>query len=203
MTLQELHQRGPAAARFSTAMADAPSTTCEAVATVAALPSGAIGGGEIVLLAIKPSMWRPVFESGSWLVTTIALAVALAALGQPIPGLSLAATSRLVLLVGLARLAIAVIRWVPTWYVLTNRRVMHVHGVRAPSERSCLLIDIRNAGLSASPPEKLTGVATITFVIDENNTMPFVWRSIPRPDEVHAKIRQAIKNAIDLHNMGG
>ncbi len=103
MILPTFHQRDSATTRFSTAMADAPSNTCEAVATVAALPSGAIGGGEIVLLAIKPSMWRPVFESGSWLVTTIVLAVVLAALGQPIPGLSLAATSRLILLVGLAR----------------------------------------------------------------------------------------------------
>jgi hypothetical protein len=95
-----------------------------------------------------------------------------------------------------------VVRWAPRWYVLTNRRVLDIQGVRSPRIWSCLLTEIRNTYLNASPPEKLTGLGTITFVTDHPDEPPCHWRSVAKPEEVHAKIRRAIENAIDQQGIG-
>ncbi len=179
------------------AATEAPSRVSGAVLPWAALPRGVVDGGEIVILATKPSLWRPVFESAPWLVTSCLLAAVLTWLSAPIPALSLALTAQLVLLVGLFRLAVAVVRWVPTWYVLTNRRILNIHGVRAPVVMSCLLIDIRNTYLRTSPVERAASLGSIIFVTDQAAEPPQVWRSIGNPDEVHKRIRRAIEGAID------
>jgi hypothetical protein len=107
-----------------------------------------------------------------------------------------------VLLIALARVGLAVVRWVPTWYVLTNRRVLDVRGVRSPRISACLLVDVRNTYLRSSSAEKLTRLGTITFITDREDTASHIWRSIAKPDVVHAKIRRAIENAIDQHGIG-
>lgn len=188
---------GLPAALAAATMSDVPSRAARADALWAELPGGVVDGGELVLLAIKPSMWRPVFESAAWLAAACVTALALTRLERPLPGLSLALTTQLVLLIGLARLGIAVVRWVPTWYVLTNRRIMNIQGVRAPRISSCLLLDVRNTYLSRPHVERLVGLGTITFVSEHPAQSPPAWRSITSPDEVHTRIRRAIESAID------
>lgn len=178
-------------------MAEAPSGVSQAGTKWATLPGGVIAGGEIIIFAIKPSMWRPVFDSAPWLVTGFLLAVLLTMLRTPFPGLSLTATAEAALLLGFARLGYAVVRWVPTWYVLTNRRVIDIRGVRSPRIWSCALLDIRNTYVNASQPEKLAGLGSISFVTARKDEPPRTWRSIASPDEIHTRVRRAIENAID------
>ena len=186
-------------AAFAATMSEMP-TRAEAAAAWVALPGGVVDGGEIVILAIKPSMWRPLFDSLPWLVGACFLAAVVLSGGLTLPGLSSMMTGQLILLVGFARLGVAIARWVPTWYVLTNRRVMNIGGVRAPRISSCLLVEVRNTYLNTLPAEKLTGLGTITFVTDHPGDPPRVWLSVARPEEVHAQIRRAIESAIDLHH---
>ncbi len=187
---------------FAVAMSDAPSHVSDVAARWATLPGGVIDGGEIVVLAIKPSLWRAVFDSAAWLVTSAVLAVALTTLGVSLPGLTLTATAQLVLLAGLARLGFALVRWTTTWHVLTNRRIIDIHGVRAPHITACLLVRVRNTYVHVSAAEKMTALGTITFVTDEPDHPPHIWRSIAHADDVHAKIRRAIENAIDQFSVG-
>lgn len=187
---------------YSAAASDAPPNVAERVLPWAEVPGGVVDGGEIVILAIKPSMWRPVLESASWLVTSVLLSTVLIWLGKPIPGLSLTLTAQLVLLVGFARLGFAIVRWVPTWYLLTNRRIIDIQGVRNPQATSCLLTDIRNTYLRASTVERLLGLGSILFISNREGDRPRAWRSIGRADEVHARIRRAIEQAIDQHGVG-
>ena len=187
---------------FSAGASEAPPRVADHVLPWATLPGGVVDGGEIVLLAIKPSLWRPVFDSAPWLVTSALLAIALTWLGTPVPGLSLALTAQVVLLVGLGRLGVAVVRWVPTWYVLTNRRTLYIHGVRTPKVISCLLVKVRNTYLRRSVVERTAGLGSIIFVTDRSGESPQVWRSIPKPDEVHRRIRRAIEQAIDQFGAG-
>jgi hypothetical protein len=165
------------------------------------MPRSVLDGGELVLLAIKPSMWRPFFDSAPLLVICCALAIGLTWLGRPLAGLSLAATAQIVLFVGLARVGVAVVRWVPTWYLLTNRRIIDVRGVRKPRITSCLLIDVRNTYVNSTAAERWTRLGTITFVVDHASAPAHIWQSIARHEEVHAKIRRAIENAIDQHSL--
>ena len=187
----------PTSFASTTVMSEAPSRASKVAADWSALPGGVVDGNEIVVLAVKPSLWRSVFDSAGWLVACALLAVALAWLQQPIPGLSPTATVQVLLLVASVRLAVALIRWVPTWYVLTNRRVLDIHGIRSPRISSCLLVDIRNTYVNRSPAERLTKLGSITFATDHPNDPPRIWQSIAEPDLVHERIRREIEKTID------
>jgi len=189
--------------RFSVAVVDNPSASAQpAAAPWTAIPGGVIDGGEIVILAIKPSMWRPFFDSAAWMVGSWLIAGLLTFFGNPITGLSLATTVQVVLMGGAVGLGIAILRWIPTWYVLTNRRIIHIHGVRTPRIDSCELLEIRNTFVQAGIEEKVTNLGSITFVMDKAQNRPRTWRSIQQPLEVHARVRRAIENAIDQFGIG-
>jgi hypothetical protein len=168
-------------------------------AVLSALPQGVIDGGEIVLFAIKPSMWRPVFDSAAWIVGACLLTAIMTGFGQPIPGLSLAATAQVLLLVALARLGLAIGQWIPRWHVLTNRRIIDIEGLRCPTIRSCALVRIRNTYLRPSSVESVTGLGTILFMTSDPEMVPHIWRSVREPEQVHAKVRRAIESALDAH----
>ena len=192
----------PAASPFATAGSESTSGVAEVASRWASLPTGLVDGGEIIILAIKPSMWRPVFDSAPWLVTASLLATALTVLARPLPGVSVTASAQIVLLIGIARLGFAIVRWVPTWYVLTNRRVIEIHGVRTPRIAARSLVEVRNTYLHVSPVERAATLGTITYVTQREDDQPHHWRSIVHPDDVHAEIRRAIENAIDLQDVG-
>ena len=184
-------------ARLATSASEAPPRAADVPAAWTELPGGVLDGGEIILLAVKPSMWRPMFDAAPWMVTCGALVAMLTWLGAPLPKLSLAASAQVLLLLAFARLGLAIVRWVPTWYVLTNRRVIDVRGVRAPRISACMLMEVRNTYLHATPAEKTVHLGTITFVTDHTNQASQVWHSIARSQDVHATIRRAIESAID------
>ncbi len=183
------------------AMSEAPSGASERVAAWTALPGGVVDDNEVVLLAIKPSTWRPLFDSATWLGFCCFLTGLLIGLESPFPGLSLMETAQLMLLVGLARLALAIVRWVLMWYVLTNRRVLSVQGIREPRICACMLLDVRNTYLNRSLPERLVGLGSITFVSSDPTDPPSMWQTVAKPELVHERIRRAIENAIDQHDL--
>lgn len=184
------------------AAAQAPPRASTTTTTWADLPGGVLDGGEIVLLAVKPSMWRPVFDSVPWIVTCCLLAGTILGLSTPLPGLSLTATAQLILLAACVRLAFAVVRWVPTWYVLTNRRIINIRGVRTPRIVACLLVDVRRTGIHRSAGEKLASLGSIFFEVDHADSPPQPWQCLRKPDEVHVRIRRAIESAVDHHTLG-
>jgi len=175
------------------------------VAAAAAWESlpGVLGGGENVLLAIKPSMWRLLIDSGLWLLATgLFSAIALWS-RRSLPGLSVTMTAQLALFIGLVRFVIALIQWIPRWHVLTNRRIMDIRGIREPQVTSCTLVELRNTHLHSSFIERLVRIGTITFVTTSDTFRLPKWRSIANPDLVHAKIRRAIENALDHESFPG
>ncbi len=182
----------------------AASQTAPAESTVGtawtSLPRDMLDGGELVLLAVKPSIWRPLFDSLPWLLTCIVLLAGVSRLSIPLWGIAPGTAMEAIVIFALARLAIALLHWVPAWYVLTNRRVLFVRGVRRPRISSMLLNDIRNTYLHTAITEHLTGIGTLTLVSKLDDQPMQVWRSIPNPEDVHAKIRRAIEDAIDQHD---
>ncbi len=130
--MRELTAQLRSSAVYSAAAAsESPPRAQELPAEWSDLPGGVIDGGEIVLMAIKPSMWRPLFESMPWLVTTGVFAIAILILRTPLPGLSVSISAQLVLAIGFVRIVFAIVFWIATWYVLTNRRILDVRGARA------------------------------------------------------------------------
>jgi hypothetical protein len=186
---------------MAAASAEAPPRTAKETVTWASLPGGMLDGGEIVILATKPSVWRPLGEALPWLVFAALFAALIVWFQAPLPGLTIAVSAQLILLVGFARLGLAVALWIPCWHVLTNRRVIDVHGVREPIIRSCSLLHIRNTHVTRTIVHRLLQIGTIKFVINDPLEPPHFWRSIPCPEEVHAAIRRAIEHAIDQFGM--
>lgn len=183
-------------------MSEAPSRTQEATGSWVQVPGGVIHGGEIVIMAIKPSVWRPILDSAPWLVAAAFFAALLTVGNLSVGGLGTALSAQLVAAAGLTRLGVAVVRWIPTWYLLTNLRVITVKGVRSPRVESRALLEIRNTYVQAAAVEKWLNMAAITFVTDHPHEMPLLWHSVARPNEVHQRIRRAIENAIDRHGLG-
>jgi hypothetical protein len=186
---------------FAAATSESPGRTGEITAAWTTLPGGVVDGGEIVVMAIKPSMWRPLLASAPALAICMLAAGVVAGLAEPLGGLSPAVLAQIILLIALARLAIAIALWIPTWYVLTNRRVIHIEGVREPRIGSIPLVEVRNTYLHVSPGERVTRLGTITMVTDQSERPAMIWQSVSRPSEVHAKLRRAIEDAIDRHSL--
>ncbi|MHC5108549.1 MAG: PH domain-containing protein [Planctomycetota bacterium] len=195
-----LAPKKPISSNKLAAAATDSSGTPEALADWSALPGGVVDGGELVILAIKPSMWRPFIESSGWILACSLLAILIARMNYALPGWSLSATVQMVICVGFVRLAYALIRWIPRWYLLTNRRIMDVEGIREPRVWSCRLEQIRNTYVQATLIERILGVGNITVVTEDPNIKPRCWRAVANPDQVHAVIRRSIEDAIDRQN---
>ena len=129
------------------------------------------------------------------------LAVILTVLGLPVFGLSPTGAAQVLMLLAFARLSFVMLRWIPTWYVLTNRRLIDVRGVRSARIRSCPLIEVKDTYLQESILEKAALLGTIVFELDRSDDRPYVWQSIQAPQEVFDKVRDTIRNARDFRNM--
>jgi hypothetical protein len=166
-----------------------------------AFPQELLDGGEIVLFAIKPSLWFVVFDSARWLVIGVLMVLVSTTSSLP-AGLSRQTLAQLACLLIVARLGAALLRWVSRVYVLTNRRIMRVRGVFKADIVSCPLVKIRNTRVTVGPHERVTGLGTILFVPEDTPAADLHWYQINRCEDVHARVRRAIERAIDSQPHG-
>lgn len=153
-----------------------------------------LDGGEIVLLALKPSLWFIVFSSFRWILG-LGIVIALS------PWLDLATSSLdqnnivqiSLALIGL-RLGIGVLQWAARLYVLTNRRVMRIRGVFNVDIFECPLTKIQNTFLTLAIYERIMRLGSIGFATAGTAGVEARWVNVPNPLEVHEKVRSAIGN---------
>jgi membrane protein YdbS with pleckstrin-like domain len=156
-----------------------------------------LDGGEIVLLAVKPSPWFVLFDSVRWLCVAAVLLVISLLPEVRFAGLSSYTVAQLAAAIGVGRLGIAILRWAARYYVLTNRRVMRLRGVFRPDVLACPLVRIRNTRVQRSPHERLCKLGTIQFLFEQAPEGDLDWREIARVDNVHEQVRRAIERALD------
>ncbi len=157
-----------------------------------------LDGGEVVILAIKPSAWFVLYDAARWLVLAFFVAGTSGWVSNAVSWASASLLIQLALLVATLRLGIAVLRWVSRFYVLTDRRVMRIRGVWKVDVFACPLLSIRTTKLTAEPHERLVGLGTLVFNVEPTPDADGSWYSIRHPEEVHAEVRRAIKRAIDV-----
>src|SRR5262245_46491126 len=111
------------ASQVEAPQAPAPTMTLAADGLV---PAQLLDGGEIIILALKPSLWFVPIVSLRWL----ALAVLLFACAQwsGLAGYSWTLI-QVALIIAFGRLGYAMLQWASRSYYLTNRRVMRIRGV--------------------------------------------------------------------------
>ncbi len=191
-----LHDPPDAPDRRVTAQLEGPQGGVIAMPVEHIVPAHLLDGGEIVILAIKPSLWFVPLTSARWILLGIGLLLA-ANISWVSP--HVAGYLRMAGYLGVAgRLGWAMLQWVSRLYVLTNRRVMRLRGVFNVELFQCELTRVQSLVLSASLPERLARSGTI--LIQTAGALGSVggsaaWRIIPRPLEVHQKLNDAIRRA--------
>src|SRR5687767_11245614 len=101
----------------------------EAIAATTLIPEHLLDGGEIVILAIKPSLWFVVFRSIRWLAAMVFVIVLAGFVHRKLPEINIILFIQGALLLGATRVGFAVLQWVSRLYVLTNRRILRLTGI--------------------------------------------------------------------------
>jgi len=186
-----------------------PGTTAEAPPEESAastenvrLPVELLDGGEVLILALKPSLWFVLFDSLKWIVAGGVVITGAALAGGRMDLVSYSALIQGTVLVIACRVAVALLRWVSRFYVLTNRRVLRICGVLRVHVLDIALVDVINTRVTVSWHEHGAGLGTIRFACEQAASNDTAWHNIARPDAVHAQVRRAIERAIDRQHGG-
>lgn len=164
-----------------------------------AIPQHLLDGGEIVLLAIKPSMWFLGLVSARWLVAATAAMLLAPWLSRLVPALEPRVVVQTALLIAVLRLVAALLQWSSRWYILTNRRVLSYHGVLQVNLFEAPLVQVRNTYVRVRQIERLCGAGSIGFSSQGSRRIDAWWDHVADPQEVHARVRRAIERALDNH----
>jgi len=156
---------------------------------------GLLNGSEIIILAIKPSLFYVLLASWRWLVVLLpatVLACVLARLG------TLGSHGQLLLVICLAGLciwlAIGLLQWQSRIYILTNFRVLRIRGVLHVEMLQCPLLQVKEVLLTISLAEKLLGLGTLELSGCSADVPRTHWQNIRHPEQVRRQILQAISS---------
>ena len=167
-----------------------------AAPAAAIVPDKLLDAGEVVILAIKPSIWFVLLNSLPAVAAMAAIALAGYAVGifyainvAPKVLVTLCAT------VSLAHLLVSCFQWTGRLYVLTNVRIMRVRGVLRADVFQCPLKQIRSLSLAASVGERALAVGSLWFDVEGTQARETAWLHVAQPNEVHEIVREAIGRA--------
>jgi len=159
------------------------------------LPAHLLDGDEIVILAIKPSLWFVVFISFRWLVATMLLILAAGWVANLVPQVNAPMIIKAAVILAAGRIGLAVLQWVSRLYVLTNRRIMRLTGILNVDLFECPLTKIQNTYLTLVWYERLTRLGTISFATAGTGGVEASWINVNNPLELHERVRSAIHRA--------
>lgn len=163
---------------------------------VGVVPERLLDEGEVVILAIKPSLWFIPFYSAKVGALIIAALVVFPYLPRD---LASAAALRTVYQIGAAliivQLTIAFLQWLSRLYVLTNRRVMRIRGIFNIDVFDAPLTRIQNTFITLAIHERALGLGSIQFATAGTGVVEANWVNINTPLEVHEIVRRAIRQA--------
>jgi hypothetical protein len=156
------------------------------------VPARLLDGGELVILAIKPSLWYILIWSFRWILAMgLVVWLALWSEARWAPTTSKVVMQAAIVLL-LLRVALATLQWVSRLYVLTNRRLMRIRGILNVDIFECQLPKIQNTFLRLSWYERLLRLGSIDISTAGTGVIEATWHNVARPLEVHEAIRQAI-----------
>ncbi len=159
------------------------------------LPAHLLDGDEIVILAIKPSLWFVVFVSARWVTAMVMVMVLAEWLSAGIPPLRPELVIRGAAALAGARLGLGMLQWVSHLYVLTNRRVLRLRGIFNVDLFECQLTRIQHTYVTLAWYERLVGAGTIWFSTAGAPGTQAAWRHVAHPLEIHEQVRSAVNRS--------
>jgi hypothetical protein len=185
-----------------------PKTVCEGASAMtqahapALAQEGAVArqfleGGEVIHLAIRPSLWFVPLVSAP-LVVAAAFPAIVAHLAGPRVGLSVPPYALVLLwaMAAMTRLFAGSLQWLGRLYVLTNRRLITVRGVARFRVHQCPLAKVGGVGLAATGAERVLGLGTLCFDVPPGAEAVGPWVNLARPAGVRHEIEQAIRRCV-------
>jgi hypothetical protein len=162
------------------------------------VPGYLLDSGEIVILAIRPSVWFLVLVSIRWLLAAAVVILAAPWFVEhfPVPWWPSGLTQT-VLVITAGRLLVALLQWSSRLYVLTNRRVMSCRGVLNVRIFEAPLLQIRNTYVAVRRGERMLRVGSIGFSLQGSRHVDAWWDHVADPENVHSRVRRAIERALD------
>lgn len=158
----------------------------------AIIPQKMITDGEVVILAVKPSLWLIPLASGRWLLTA-GLAVVTAHLLGPMIGRLAQWTTQIAVLAATARLLIATMEWLGRVYVLTDRRIMRLKGVVHIDLFECQLSRVQHVVLRLPIAERAVFCGTLFFFTAGTGSAEAAWRTVAHPSAVYQTVLETIE----------
>lgn len=177
------------------ARADADNGTFEGHSLANLVPAHLLDDSEIVILAIKPSLWFVLFESSRWLIVLTLVALAGAGWGERLAWVHSRTVIQTAVVLMAARVGVAMLQWICRLYVLTNRRVLRLRGIFNVQVFECPLSRIQNTFLTLNWYERLLTLGSIHFATAGTGAVEASWLYINRPLEVHEQVRSAIHHS--------
>jgi hypothetical protein len=174
---------------------EAQGTHAQSLQAADLLPAHLLDGDEIVILAIKPSLWFVVFASVRWLLGTSLLIVAAGWFSHIMPDVDTRLVIKAAIALAAGRVGVAVLQWVSRLYVLTNRRIMRLTGILNVDLFECPLTKIQNTYLTLAWYERCTSLGTISFATAGTGGVEASWVNVNNPLELHERVRSAIHRA--------
>ena len=165
------------------------------------VPGHLLHGGEIVILALKPSIWFLVFVSVRWLFVGAAMILLAPVIAQWYTFFTQTMITQAALVIVSGRLIVALLQWSSRLYILTNRRVMSCRGVMQVTIFEAPLVEIRNTCVRQRRVEKIFDVGSVGLSLSEAGMVDSWWEQIPKPHDAHDRIRRAIQKARDNQSL--
>jgi hypothetical protein len=151
-----------------------------------------LDGDELVQFSIKPSLWYIPIVSFNWVAGAAVVAGILALARPAVSPPAVSAAFLVLVLVAVARVAVAALQWASRLYVLTNRRVMRFHGILNVDLAECLLRRIRHAEPRITSYQRLLQLGSIDVIPTGDSSVPIVWEHVAHPQKVYEKLLRAI-----------
>ena len=160
--------------------APSPAIAREGVAALKFLESG-----EAILFAIRPSLWFVLLVSRPFIAGAVLVAGSVLLLDQSsrlwMPPYAVAMLWAMAVM---GRLFFGSIQWLGRLYVLTNRRVITIHGLTRFRVWQCPLGKVRSVDLTIGPTERLLGLGTLSLRVVEGAEAVGEWVNLSRPQKV-------------------
>jgi len=156
------------------------------------VPARLLEGGEIVILAVKPSLWHILLSSWPVLVVAGGIIALMHLAGQAIVGgLAQRVVFVICFLAAGGRVVLGAMDWMGRFYVLTNRRVMLIYGILSEQVVQCPHVKISSVTLSASFDERIVGLGSLILRI---NCPPqrIDWVHVAGPQRIYNILQDAI-----------
>lgn len=147
--------------------------------------------GEIILLALKPSIWYVVLSG----LRFIAIVILGSMVGRAVDEQRAMMYVEIGVFLVAGRLVWSLLQWMGRLYILTDMRILSLSGIFTIEVFDCPLRKVARARMIHVPRERLLRLGTLEIIPCDEAMPSGFWLTIRRPGFVHQQVLAAIRRA--------